>query len=282
MNASVRGSIAAARASQSSAVGRGCSRRAAHAAYRRIAASSSDDPEPGRVPARGASRRDPAGSARRGRRRVARASSRAGRTGTRGTARRRRPAATWRFASSPIPFVQVCGVNQRFRASASSAIVRAREHARRRGRRPAGRRRTHRRRARRASSANVRVISPPAIRIPGTGRPERGETRAGRSRRAAPRARARRARRAARRSIGPSRRRSSGPTVAGHPPALVEVDHDRHRVADGGPRRRDGGEPLLEPRAGRPGSSAPGSPPREGAAPTLPAPPRGRSIPHEA
>ena len=34
--------------------------------------------------------------------------------------------------------------------------------------------------------------------------------------------------------------------VAGHPPALVEVDHDRHRVADGVARRRDGGEPVLE------------------------------------
>ena len=35
--------------------------------------------------------------------------------------------------------------------------------------------------------------------------------------------------------------------VAGHPPALVEVDHDRHRVADRVARRRDRGEPLLEP-----------------------------------
>ncbi len=35
--------------------------------------------------------------------------------------------------------------------------------------------------------------------------------------------------------------------VAGHPPALVQVDHDRHRVADGGTRRCDRGEPFLEP-----------------------------------
>ena len=38
-----------------------------------------------------------------------------------------------------------------------------------------------------------------------------------------------------------------GGRVAGHPPALVEVDHDRHRIADGVPGRRHGGEALLEP-----------------------------------
>ena len=35
--------------------------------------------------------------------------------------------------------------------------------------------------------------------------------------------------------------------VAGHPPALVEVDHDRHRVADRVARRDDRGDALLEP-----------------------------------
>ena len=38
-----------------------------------------------------------------------------------------------------------------------------------------------------------------------------------------------------------------GRRVAGHPPALVEVDHDRHRIGDRVPCRRDGREPLLEP-----------------------------------
>ena len=50
--------------------------------------------------------------------------------------------------------------------------------------------------------------------------------------------------------------------VAGHPPALVEVDHDRHRVADGLAGRAHGSDPILEPVADRPGSSARGSPRR--------------------
>ena len=39
---------------------------------------------------------------------------------------------------------------------------------------------------------------------------------------------------------------SDGRRVAGHPPALVEVDHDGHRVADRGARRGDRGQPLVE------------------------------------
>ena len=60
--------------------------------------------------------------------------------------------------------------------------------------------------------------------------------------------------------------------VAGHPPALVEIDHDRHRVADGGAGRRDRRD--APPRAGadRPGSSGPGTPPRGAAARTPPGP----------
>ena len=87
------------------------------------------------------------------------------------------PAATWRLASSPIPFVHVCGVNQRPRASA-----RLRDGSR--PRHPAGEdhvrlvgRRTRRRRARPSISANVRVISPPAMRDPEPGRAERREPR---------------------------------------------------------------------------------------------------------
>ncbi len=38
-----------------------------------------------------------------------------------------------------------------------------------------------------------------------------------------------------------------GGRVAGHPPALVQVDHDRHRVADGVARRAHGRQPVLEP-----------------------------------
>ena len=76
------------------------------------------------------------------------------------------PAETARLASSPIPFVQVCGVNQRFRAMASSARVRLRDI-------PAASTTsdwwTSKASASRAAScsAKVRVISPPAMRVPG-------------------------------------------------------------------------------------------------------------------
>ena len=61
--------------------------------------------------------------------------------------------------------------------------------------------------------------------------------------------------------------------VAGHPPALVEVDHDRHRIADRVPGRGDGGQALLEPSGIDPDLERARTPPRAGAAPIRRAPP---------
>ena len=156
------------------------------------------------------------------------------------------PAATCRLASRPSPFVQVCGVNHRPRASASSRDRPVAEHADRPARRRAGRRRRRPRRARHSASRCVRVISPPAMRIPrpaarSAASPRRSVPSSGSSSHSTSSS----ASRAAISRAGPDvdRRRR----VAGHPPALVEVDHDGHRVTDRRPRRGHGGEALVEP-----------------------------------
>jgi hypothetical protein len=81
---------------------------------------------------------------------------------------------------------------------------------------------------------------------------------------------------------GPGAHRVEGARrVARHPPALVEVDHDRHRGADGVAGRRYGSEALLEP----PGIDAD----LDGLEPFVPEPQHGRralpgdsSVPHDA
>ena len=166
------------------------------------------------------------------------------------------PAATCRLASSPMPFVHVCGVNQRLRGQRELGDRRGRGASRRRGRRRAGGRRTRRRRRAATQLGEGAGHLAAGDADPRRRRPQRRQTASGRCRPAAPRATGRRssASRTAisRAATGSSERRR----VAGHPPALVEVDHDRHRIADrarGSPRR-----PRGPPRAGagRPGSSA--------------------------
>ena len=155
------------------------------------------------------------------------------------------PAATCRLASNPMPFVQVCGVYQRPRARASSAIVPAVQH-------PGGQHDVGLMDVERVGLDGGHQLGERAGHLaprdadPGPGRPERrqaGQVRAGQ------------------RLLEPQDvvlgeldgdlargdRIERGRRVAGHPPALVEVDHDRHRIGDRVPCRRDGREPLLEP-----------------------------------
>src|SRR4051812_15860555 len=102
--------------------GGGCLGR--HAAYRRMAASSRTMPRPGVE----GTRRTPSGPGR-----IGPASMKSRRSGVQPggsygysmNGPPPTPAATCRLASRPIPFVQVWGVNQRLRTSASSATVRA-------------------------------------------------------------------------------------------------------------------------------------------------------------
>ena len=61
--------------------------------------------------------------------------------------------------------------------------------------------------------------------------------------------------------------------VAGHPPALVEVDHDRHRIADRVARRGHRRETLLEPVRVDPDLERPEALVAAGAAPIRPARP---------
>ena len=157
------------------------------------------------------------------------------------------PAATCRLASSPIPFVQVCGVNQRLRASASSAEGPRPEHPGRQD--DVGLVDVERVRVERGQRLGERPGHLAAGDAhAGRRRAQRGQPGAGPCRPAAPPPTARRTRRAARRSARAATGSSDARHVAGHPPALVEVDHDRHRVADRGAGRGDGREALVEAR----------------------------------
>ena len=161
------------------------------------------------------------------------------------------PAATCRFASRPMPVrpgvgrePAVAGERQLARPCGSAA-------SRRPARRRAGRRRRRRRRARPASSANVRVISPPAIRTPGAearsaASPRRSVPASGSSTQSTSYS-ASWAATFARRDRVQRRRR-----VAGHPPALVEVDHDAPSCRR---PRRGSRRPPRGPRRGRRGST---------------------------
>ena len=157
------------------------------------------------------------------------------------------PQQTCRLASRPIPLVQVCGVNQRLRRSARSASVRAPEipsasttsgwntssaSARARGAGPRTCAPSRRRRsACRSLSRSIRI-------------PARSSPASGSSTHSTPCSDSA--------SIAPARRLrpEAGCDVAGHPPPLVEVDHDLQGVADGVADRRHHRDALRDPVAG--------------------------------
>jgi hypothetical protein len=154
-----------------------------------------------------------------------------------------RPFATWRLASNRAVGPRVwCVASGRARGEPAplAASILAASDARPMDVRPVGPRR------RPPALAKVWRPLPPCDADPGPGRPERGE--AGQVC-------------AVQRLLEPQdvvlgeldgdlarrNRIERGRCVAGHPPALVEVDHDRHRIGDRVTCRRDRREALLEP-----------------------------------
>ena len=180
-----------------------------------------------------------------------------------------------------MPFVQVCGVNQRFRARASSPTRPGRGHPGR--------------------EDDVGLVDVEGIGLEGreqlverarhlaAGDPHAGAEARRRRQSAQVRAGERLLepqdvvlREARRRSPRASTGSSEAGRVAGHPPGLVQVDHDRHRIADRVAGRGDRREALVQPPRVDPDLQRPEPLLAQARARIRLALRGGRSIPHEA